>query len=95
MATWTEFERAAPEMAALGMKQFQKFGLAYLATTRKDGAPRVHPVCPVIAGGRLFVATAPTFAEEARPAAGRSLRPPRAARQGRGGIPRARHAHVA
>jgi hypothetical protein len=60
MATWEEFERAAPEMAALGLKQLQTFGLAYLATTRKDGAPRVHPVCPVIAGGRLFVATAPT-----------------------------------
>jgi Pyridoxamine 5'-phosphate oxidase len=60
MATWAEFERAAPEMAALGMKQFQKFGLGYLGTTRKDGAPRVHPVCPVIARGRLFVATAPT-----------------------------------
>jgi hypothetical protein len=60
MATWAEFERAAPEMAALGMQQLQKFGLAYLATTRKDGAPRVHPVCPVIAAGGLFVATAPT-----------------------------------
>jgi hypothetical protein len=60
MATWAEFDRAAPEMAALGMRQLQKFGLAYLATTRKDGAPRVHPVCPVIADGRLFVATAPT-----------------------------------
>ena len=60
MATWEEFAEAEPEMAALGLKQLQKFGLAYLATVRKDGAPRVHPVCPFIAGGRLFVATAPT-----------------------------------
>ena len=60
MATWAEFAAAAPEMVALGLKQLQKFGLAYLATVRKDGSPRVHPVCPFIADGRLFVATAPT-----------------------------------
>ncbi len=60
MATWSEFEEAAPEMAALGLKQLRKFGLAYLATTAKDGAPRVHPVCPFISEGRLFVATGPT-----------------------------------
>ena len=28
--------------------------VAYLATTRRDGSPRLHPFCPVIAGGRLF-----------------------------------------
>lgn len=30
-------------------------GVAYLATVRKDGGPRVHPVMPVLAGGRLYV----------------------------------------
>ena len=59
MATWAEFEQAAPEQAALGRELLKKYELAYLATVRKNGAPRVHPVCPVIAGGRLFVATAP------------------------------------
>ena len=59
MATWAEFAEAAPEMAALGLKQLDKFPIAYLATVRKDGAPRVHPVSPIIAQGRLFVATAP------------------------------------
>jgi hypothetical protein len=57
MATWDEFARAEPEMAELGMRQYKKFGLAYLATTRKDGSPRVNPVCPVIADGRVYVAT--------------------------------------
>ena len=57
MVTWAEFADAQPEMAALGLKQLQKFGLAYLATTRKDSMPRVNPVCPVIAEGRLFIAT--------------------------------------
>ncbi len=57
MATWAEFAAAEPEMAELGLRQLQKFGLAYLGTTRKDSSPRVNPVCPVIADGRLFVAT--------------------------------------
>jgi Pyridoxamine 5'-phosphate oxidase len=32
------------------------FRVAYLATTRPDGSPRLHPFCPIIAGGRLFAA---------------------------------------
>src|SRR5262249_17820601 len=30
-------------------------GLAFLATVRQDGGPRVHPVCPVFSGDRLFI----------------------------------------
>ncbi len=60
MATWAEFAGAAPATAALGLKQFEKFHIAYMATVRKDGSPRVHPVSPIIADGRLFVATPPT-----------------------------------
>jgi hypothetical protein len=32
------------------------FAVAYLAAVRPDGAPRLHPFCPIIAGGRLFAA---------------------------------------
>jgi len=32
------------------------FSIAFLATTRSDGSPRVHPFCPILAGGRLFAA---------------------------------------
>ena len=60
MATWAEFAAAAPAIAALGLKQFEKFHIVYLATVREDGSPRVHPVSPIIADGRLFVATPPT-----------------------------------
>jgi hypothetical protein len=60
VVTWAEFAAADPEMAALGLRHLQKFGLAYLGTTRKDGSPRVNPVCPVIADGRVFVATSQT-----------------------------------
>jgi hypothetical protein len=34
-------------------------GLAYLATIRKDGAPRLHPVCPVLSRGRLYILVIP------------------------------------
>jgi hypothetical protein len=34
-------------------------GLAFLATIRKDGGPRVHPVCPFLSSGRLYVLIAP------------------------------------
>src|SRR5205085_810644 len=34
-------------------------GLAVLATARRDGAPRLHPVCPVLSNDRLFVLVTP------------------------------------
>jgi len=30
--------------------------IAYLATTRPDGSPRLHPFCPLLAAGRLCAA---------------------------------------
>jgi len=53
MATWVEFAAAAPEMAERGAKRFG-IGYAFIATTSGDSAPRVHPVTPLIAGGRLL-----------------------------------------
>lgn len=56
MATWSEFEKANPEMAAAGHQLLYQFGigLGYLATVRKDGGPRVHPVCPILTDGGLY-----------------------------------------
>jgi hypothetical protein len=54
MASWTEFERQAPEIAAVGRRLFSKYEIAYLATVSRTGRPRVHPFCPAIAGGRLW-----------------------------------------
>jgi hypothetical protein len=58
MATWREFETAEPAMAA---RAFPKpadmaFAIAFLATVRPDGGPRVHPFCLIIAAGRLYAA---------------------------------------
>ena len=56
MASWDEFEQRQPGLAAAGQALFYQFGvgLAFLATVRRDGGPRVHPMCPLIHGGGLF-----------------------------------------
>jgi hypothetical protein len=61
MVTWKEFAGAAPALAATGRSLLTQFsvGLAFLATARKDGAPRLHPVCPVLSDDRLFVLITP------------------------------------
>jgi hypothetical protein len=57
MVTWTDFSAAAPALAQIGQRLLMQFGvgLAFLATVRRDGGPRMHPVCPVRSGGKLFV----------------------------------------
>jgi hypothetical protein len=56
MASWNDFERANPAMAAAGRKLLYQFGvgLGYLATVRRDGGPRLHPICPILTDGRLY-----------------------------------------
>lgn len=53
------FEGRQPELAAFGAERLNG-KVAYLATTRKEGAPRVHPVTPIIGRGHLFVFMEPT-----------------------------------
>jgi hypothetical protein len=54
---WKAFSVDAPELAETGRALLEQFGpgLAFLATVRADGAPRLHPVCPVLSAERLFV----------------------------------------
>jgi len=55
--TWTEFASQQPALADAGRKQLYQWGigLAFLATIRPDGGPRVHPVCPVISAAGLHL----------------------------------------
>jgi hypothetical protein len=54
VATWHEFELASPDLAAFGYRRLLG-RVAYLATLRADGAPRLHPLVAHIGQGRLFI----------------------------------------
>jgi hypothetical protein len=62
MAGWGEFAEAMPEMAERGKILMLLYpidggfegGLAYLATIRRDGGPRIHPISPVLLEGSLY-----------------------------------------
>jgi len=59
MKSWHEFSLEQTELAELGKQMFLQtrthVGLAFLATIRKDGAPRLHPISLVFSRDRLFV----------------------------------------
>ncbi len=60
--TWAEFRRARPDLADAGRDLLYQFGvgLAYLATVRRDGGPRLHPMCPILTEGGLFALIVPS-----------------------------------
>ncbi len=57
--SWKHLEDQQPELAAYGAERLNG-KVAYLATVRKDGSPRVHPMTPIIGQGHLFVFMEPT-----------------------------------
>ena len=61
MATWRELQEARPDLAAAGRDLFYRVGvgLAFLATVRADGGPRLNPMCPLLADDRLFAFIVP------------------------------------
>ena len=56
MKTWSDFAKQEPKIAALGEQLLfqEKIGKCFLATLRKDGAPRMHPVSLVLHKGHLY-----------------------------------------
>jgi hypothetical protein len=54
--SWDDFSAASPLLATDVRALLEQYGrgFGYLATVRRDGGPRVHPVSPVIAEGALF-----------------------------------------
>jgi hypothetical protein len=55
--SWSLLAKSDPELAAAGARLLKgdATAVAYLATVRKDGGPRVHPVMPVLCEGGLYV----------------------------------------
>jgi hypothetical protein len=59
MMSWKIFEKDSPELAALGFEKLNR-KIVYLATIKRDGSPRLHPVTPAIGNGMLFMFTEPS-----------------------------------
>ena len=57
--SWQTLEDQQPDLAAFGAERLNG-KVAYLATVRKSGAPRLHPMTPIIGHGHLFVFMEPT-----------------------------------
>ncbi len=58
--SFSELETREPALAATARRLLYPIGpsgpgLGFLATTRADGGPRVHPVCPTLHAGGLYV----------------------------------------
>jgi hypothetical protein len=62
MMSWGEFRGARPELAEAGRALLYQFGvgLAFLSTVRKDGGPRLHPMCPIIVEDHLYAFIVPS-----------------------------------
>lgn len=56
LVTWAEFVDHAPSFADAGRRLLHDHEIAYLATVRRDGAPRLHPVVPIETASGLYIA---------------------------------------
>ena len=59
MLSWADFGAKVPHLEAFGRRRLDR-RIAYLATIRADGSPRVHPVSPFIGMGCLAIYMEPT-----------------------------------
>ncbi len=57
--TWGDFAAAEPELATFVAERLRA-APSYLATVRTTGAPRVHPVTPILTTDGLFLFMEPT-----------------------------------
>jgi hypothetical protein len=56
VGSWAEFRHARPDLAQAGRRLLYQFGvgLAFLATVRPDGGPRLHPISPLLTDDALL-----------------------------------------
>ena len=62
MISWSDFKAQQPDLARQGADLLYHFGvgLAFLATVRADGGPRLHPMCPLLAETGLYAFIVPS-----------------------------------
>ena len=59
MATWSEIEAAAPELAGRARAAFDAHKHKVLATLRRDGSPRISGIEATVADGELWLGMMP------------------------------------
>jgi hypothetical protein len=52
---WQDLEDGAPELAAAGLQEFGRHGMALVGTLRRDGRPRISCVDPLVLDGELLL----------------------------------------
>jgi hypothetical protein len=62
MLTWSDFRQTRPDLAEAGRELLYQLGvgLAFLATVRPDGGPRLHPFCPLVTDDALVAFVIPS-----------------------------------
>jgi hypothetical protein len=62
MVRWQELRAERPDLAEAGASLLYQFGvgLAFLATVRPDGGPRLHPMCPLLHDDDLYAFIVPS-----------------------------------
>jgi hypothetical protein len=58
VASWSEFEKAAPDFSAAGRRLLigaDGVAIGFLASVGAHGAPHLSPVCPIFCGAHLYV----------------------------------------
>jgi hypothetical protein len=58
---WNALAERRPDLARSGRAMFygHGIGLGFLATSRSDGGPRVHPICPLLTDDGLYALLVP------------------------------------
>lgn len=57
MKSWNEFVDLRPDLAEVGTRLLKQYAvaMAFMATVRKDGGPRLHPLCPALTEDGIYV----------------------------------------
>jgi hypothetical protein len=60
--TWGALRETEPELVAAGRELLYRVGvgLAFLSTVRRDGGPRLHPICPVLTDSAMYAFIIPS-----------------------------------
>jgi hypothetical protein len=60
--SWRDFKAQQPDLARQGADLLYHYGvgLAFLATVRADGGPRLHPTCPLVTETGLYAFIVPS-----------------------------------